>query len=389
MMPGTTHGGSVRRPMPPAESYLDWNATAPLRPEAAASMSEALHRWGNPSSVHRRGRAARQIIEGARVAVAGLLGDVDPSGVVFVSGGTEANHLALIGVGRARVLVSAIEHDSVRHAVSAAEIIPVGPEGIVALDALDRLLDADARPALVSVMYANNETGVIQPVAEIAAIARRHGAVFHCDAVQAAGKVALEAGMIGADLVTLSAHKLGGPPGVGALVVTGGIDLAPQLRGGGQEHRRRAGTENLPGIAGFAAAAAAAELTAYERVAALRDRLETEIAAIAPEAVVLGAAAPRLPNTSAIAMPGVAAETQVVALDLDGVMVSAGAACSSGKVGPSHVLAAMRVDPEIAASTIRVSLGWSTSEAEVGHFLRAWTAVYRRCRSLAEQARAA
>ena len=389
MMPGTTHGGSVRRPMPPAESYLDWNATAPLRPEAAAAMSEALHRWGNPSSVHRRGRAARQIIEGARVAVAGLLGDVDPSGVVFVSGGTEANHLALIGVGRARVLVSAIEHDSVRHAVSAAEIIPVGPEGIVALDALDRLLDADARPALVSVMYANNETGVIQPVAEIAAIARRHGAVFHCDAVQAAGKVALEAGMIGADLVTLSAHKIGGPPGVGALVVTGGIDLAPQLRGGGQEHRRRAGTENLPGIAGFAAAAAAAELTAYERVAALRDRLETEIAAIAPEAVVLGAAAPRLPNTSAIAMPGVAAETQVVALDLDGVMVSAGAACSSGKVGPSHVLAAMRVDPEIAASTIRVSLGWSSSEAEVGHFLRAWTAVYRRCRSLAEQARAA
>ena len=389
MMPGTTHGGSVRRPMPPAESYLDWNATAPLRPEAAASMSEALHRWGNPSSVHRRGRAARQIIEGARVAVAGLLGDVDPSGVVFVSGGTEANHLALIGVGRARVLVSAIEHDSVRHAVSAAEIIPVGPEGIVALDALDRLLDADARPALVSVMYANNETGVIQPVAEIAAIARRHGAVFHCDAVQAAGKVALEAGMIGADLVTLSAHKIGGPPGVGALVVTGGIDLAPQLRGGGQEHRRRAGTENLPGIAGFAAAAAAAELTAYERVAALRDRLETEIAAIAPEAVVLGAAAPRLPNTSAIAMPGVAAETQVVALDLDGVMVSAGAACSSGKVGPSHVLAAMRVDPTIAASTIRVSLGWSSSEAEIDHFLRAWTAVYRRCRSLAEQARAA
>ena len=389
MMPGTTHGGSVRRPMPPAESYLDWNATAPLRPEAAASMSEALHRWGNPSSVHRRGRAARQIIEGARVAVAGLLGDVDPSGVVFVSGGTEANHLALIGAGRARVLVSAIEHDSVRHAVPDAEIIPVAPEGIVALDALDRLLGADARPALVSVMYANNETGVIQPVAEIAAIARRHGAVFHCDAVQAAGKVALEVGTIGADLVTLSAHKIGGPPGVGALVVTGGIDLAPQLRGGGQEHRRRAGTENLPGIAGFAAAAAAAELTAYERVAALRDRLETEIAAIAPEAVVLGAAAPRLPNTSAIAMPGVAAETQVVALDLDGVMVSAGAACSSGKVGPSHVLAAMRVDPEIAASTIRVSLGWSTSEAEIAHFLRAWTALYRRRRGLAERARAA
>jgi cysteine desulfurase len=187
----------------------------------------------------------------------------------------------------------------------------------------------------------------------------------------------------------LSAHKIGGPPGVGALVVTGGIELAPLLRGGGQEHRRRAGTENLPGIAGFAAAAAAAEVAVYDRVAALRDGLEAEIAAIAPEAVVLGATAPRLPNTSAIAMPGVAAETQVVALDLDGVMVSAGAACSSGKVGPSHVLAAMGVGPEIASSTIRVSLGWSSSEAEIDHFLRAWTALYQRCRGLAERARAA
>ena len=370
------------------ESYLDWNATAPLRPQAAAAMSEALRRWGNPSSVHRRGRAARHIVERAREPVAALLGDVDPSAVIFVSGGTEANHLALIGTGRERVLVSAVEHDSVRHAVPAAEIIPVGPEGIVDLDALDRLLAADLRPALVSVMYANNETGVIQPVAEIAAIARRNGALFHCDAVQAAGKLALEAGAIGADLVTLSAHKIGGPTGIGALVVTRGIELAPLLRGGGQEHRRRAGTENLPGIAGFAAAAAA-EIADYERVAALRDGLEAEIAMTARDAVVLGAAANRLPNTSAIAMPGVAAETQVVALDLDGVMVSAGAACSSGKVGPSHVLAAMGVAPEIAASTIRVSLGWSSSEAEIDHFLRAWTALYRRCRRLAEGARAA
>jgi cysteine desulfurase len=392
MTAGIPNGGSVRRTMPQIESYLDWNATAPLRPEAAAAMSEALGRWGNPSSVHRRGRAARQIIERAREAVAGLLGDVDPSGVIFVSGGTEANHLALLGASRERVLVSAIEHDSVRHAIPGAEIIPVGPEGIADLDALDRLLGADVRPALVSVMYANNETGVIQPVAQIAAIARRHGAVFHCDAVQAAGKLALEAGAMGADLVTLSAHKIGGPPGVGALVVTsGGVELAPLLRGGGQEHRRRAGTENLPGIAGFAAGAvaAAAEVAVYERVAALRDGLETQIAAIAPEAVVLGAAANRLPNTSAIAMPGVAAETQVVALDLDGVMVSAGAACSSGKVGPSHVLAAMRVDREIAASTIRVSLGSSSTEAEVDHFLRAWTALYRRCHGLAEGKRAA
>jgi cysteine desulfurase len=385
MIAGATYGGSARR----AESYLDWNATAPLRPEAVAAMSEALRRWGNPSSVHRRGRAARQIIERAREAVAGLLGDVDPSGVIFVSGGTEANHLALLGAGRERVFVSAVEHDSVRHAVPAADIIPVGPDGIVALEELDRLLGADLRPALVSVMYANNETGVIQPISEIASIAHRHGALLHCDAVQAVGKVTPEVGAIGADLVTVSAHKIGGPPGVGALIVTGGVDLTPLLRGGGQEHRRRAGTENLPGIAGFAAAAAAADIAAYERVAALRDGLEAEIAAIAPDAVVLGATANRLPNTSAIAMPGVAAETQVVALDLDGVMVSAGAACSSGKVGPSHVLAAMRVAPEIAASTIRVSLGWSSTEAEIYHFLQAWTAVYRRCRGLAEGARAA
>ncbi len=391
MIADNKYGGPVRRTMPHAESYLDWNATAPLRPEAAAAMSEGLDRWGNPSSVHRRGRAARQTVERARKAVAALLGHADPSGVVFVSGGTEANHLALLGTGRNRLLVSAVEHDSVRSAVPAAEIIPVDPDGIVSLDALDRLLAADLGAALVSVMYANNETGVIQPVAEVSAIARRHGALFHCDAVQAAGKLALEAEAIGADLVTLSAHKIGGPPGVGALVVTGGIELTPLFRGGGQEQRRRAGTENLPGIAGFAAAAAAAaaELVAYERVAALRDRLETEIAAIAPEALVLGAVAPRLPNTSAIAMPGVAAETQVVALDLDGVMVSAGAACSSGKVGPSHVLAAMRVDPEIATSTIRVSLGWSSSEAEIAHFLRSWAALYRRRRGLREGARAA
>jgi len=372
----------------PAESYLDWNATAPLRPEAASAMAEAMDRWGNPSSVHRRGRVARQTIERARQAVATLLGNADPGGVVFVSGGTEANHLALLGAERERVLVSAVEHDSVRWAVPTAEIIPVDPDGIVVLDALDRLLAADLRPALVSVMHANNETGVLQPVADIAAITRRRGALFHCDAVQAAGKLTLDASAIGADLISFSAHKIGGPPGAGALVVTGNTELAPSLRGGGQERRLRAGTENLPGIAGFAAAAAVSEAAVYDRVRALRDGLEAEIAAIAPEAVVIGAAAPRLPNTSAIVMPGVAAEAQVVALDLDGVMISAGSACSSGKVGPSHVLAAMGVDPEIAASTIRVSLGWSSSEAEIVHFVQAWTALYRRSRRV-EGARAA
>jgi cysteine desulfurase len=377
-------------PRSPTEAYLDWNATTPLRPEAASAMLEASSRWGNPSSVHRRGQVAREIVERARGTVAALLGNIDPTGVVFVSGGTEANHLAVLGTGRDRVLVSAVEHDSVRHAAPTAETIPVDGCGLVVLEALDRLLAADPRPALVSVMFANNETGVIQPVAEIAAIAHKHGAIFHCDAVQAAGKLALCAGALDADLVTLSAHKLGGPPGVGALVATGGLDLAPQFRGGGQERGHRAGTENLPGIAGFAAAAAAAaaEIGVYKRVASLRDGLENAVAAVVPEAVVIGAAAPRLPNTSAIAMPGVAAEIQVIALDLDGVMVSAGAACSSGKVGPSHVLAAMGVAPALAAATIRVSLGWSSSEIDIAHFLRAWTALYRRRRGF-EGARAA
>jgi len=376
--------------MPRTETYLDWNATTPLRPAAAAAMTAALARCGNPSSVHRRGREARAELERARAAVAALVG-APAEGVVFVSGGTEANHLALRGAGRPRVLVSAVEHDSVLHAAPAAEHIPVDRDGIVRLDALADLLAADARPALVSVMLANNETGVMQPTAEIAAMAHAQGALFHCDAVQAAGKIPLDTVAIGADLVTLSAHKLGGPPGIAALVVRGGLDLMPLLRGGGQERGRRAGTENLLGIVGFAAAAqaAATEIGIYDRVRTLRDGLEAEAIATAPEAVVLGAAAPRLPNTAAIAMPGTAAETQVIALDLDGVMVSAGAACSSGKVGPSHVLAAMGVGPDIAASTIRVSLGWGTTEADVSHFLRSWAALYRRRRGFAGKARAA
>ncbi len=240
-------------------------------------------------------------------------------------------------------------------------------------------------------MLANNETGVIQPVAEIAALAHAHGAIFHCDAVQAAGKLSLDVAEIGADLLTLSAHKLGGPPGVGALVLGSGMELTPMLCGGGQERGRRAGTENILGIIGFGAAARAAQagISVYDHVRTLRDALEAEIVAAAPEAIVVGGDVPRLPNTAAIAMPGVSAETQVIAFDLDGVMVSAGAACSSGKVGPSHVLAAMDSPAEIASSTIRVSLGWSTSESDIDQFIRSWTALYRRRRGFAQEARAA
>jgi cysteine desulfurase len=229
-------------------------------------------------------------------------------------------------------------------------------------------------------MLANNETGIIQPVAEIAAMAHAHGALFHCDAVQGAGKISIDATEIGADLMSLSAHKLGGPTGIGALVLDAAAEPVAMLRGGGQERGRRAGTENLPGIAGFAAAATVAlgQIGDYTRVGQLRDLLEEQILMAAPDAVVIGARQPRLPNTTPLAMPGVAAETQIIALDLAGVMVSAGAACSSGKVGPSHVLAAMGVAPEIAVGTIRVSLGWSTTDADIGHFIEAWTALYRR-----------
>ncbi len=359
------------------ETYLDWNATAPLRPEAASAIADALALGGNPSSVHRRGRAARQLVERSREQVAARVGG-SPEGVIFTSGGTEANHLALLGSGRARVLVSAVEHSSVLQAVPDAERIPVDGDGTVDPAALAALLDGDRRPALVSIMLANNETGVLQPAAELAAIAHARGALFHCDAVQALGKIPVSIAELGADFVTLSAHKIGGPTGIGALVVTGGAEIAPLLRGGGQERNRRAGTENLAGIAGFAAAARACDPAEYERVRALRDRLESALPA---DAVVIASQTLRLPNTSAIAMPGVPAETQIIALDLDGVMVSAGAACSSGKVGPSHVLAAMGVAPELANCTIRVSLGWSTTEADIAHFIDSWTALYRRTRA--------
>ena len=368
--------------------YLDYNATAPVRPEAAAAVVAALQATGNASSVHGFGREARRILEDAREAVAGLVGAA-PAQVIFTGGGTEANDLALGGCGRARVLVSAGEHDSVLQAVPAAERIPLQRDGRVDRSALAALLAADAGPALVSVMLANNETGVIQPLDEVVALARAQGALVHCDAVQAAGKIALDVADLGVDLLSLSAHKLGGPQGVGALVVAEGVPLRPALRGGGQERRRRAGTENLPGIAGFGAAARAAAdgLAAFAALAALRDDLEARLRALAPEVIVYGAEAPRLANTSCFALPGLPAETQVMALDLAGIAVSAGSACSSGKIEPSHVLRAMGATAQQASSAIRVSLGWRSGAADIEAFVAAWGPLYRR--RMARQPRAA
>ena len=358
--------------------YLDHNATAPLRPEARDAMLAALDSVGNPSSVHRFGREARRLVETGRRQVAALAGVV-PAQIVFTGGATEANALALTGLGRRRVLTSAIEHDSAL--AWATDRIPVGDDGRVDLAALDRMLAAGAEPAIVSVMAVNNETGVIQPVAEAAAIARRHGALVHCDAVQAAGRIPLPAVGAEVDALSLSAHKLGGPQGIGALVLRDGLPLAPLLRGGAQEGRRRAGTENVAGIAGFGAAAAVADRADMPRIAALRDDLERRLAA--EGAIVLGAGAPRVANTSCLAMPGVTAETQVAALDLAGVAVSAGSACSSGKVRRSHVLEAMGLPGDLAESAIRISLGPATDAEAIERCVAAWADLSRRRRSRA------
>ena len=356
--------------------YLDYNATAPLRPEARAAMLVALEQAGNPSSVHRFGREARRILEDARAQVAALAGTA-PAQIVFTAGATEANALALTGLGRRRVLTSAVEHDSVLAWAGAR--IPVDGDGRVDLDALDRMLAAKAEPAIVSIMAVNNETGVIQPVAEAAAIARRHGALVHCDAVQAAGRIALPTVGAGIDALSLSAHKLGGPQGVGALVLRDGLPLAPLLRGGAQEGRRRAGTENVAGIAGFGAAAAAiAGRAGQPELVALRDALETRL--MAAGGVIVGAGAARVANTCCVAMPGVAAETQVAALDLAGIAVSAGSACSSGKVRRSHVLEAMGLPLHVAESAIRISLGATTDAAAIDRCAAAWAGLAQRRR---------
>lgn len=358
-------------------TYLDHNATTPAKPAVIEAVSRALQAHGNPSSVHGAGRAARRLVEDARDAVAALAG-ARAERVVFTAGGTEANNLALRGAGRIRILAGATEHPSVLKACDGVETIPVRRDGRLDLDALDTMLNEAGKPALVSVMLANNETGVLHPVAEAAAIAKRHGVLVHCDAAQAPGRIAFDMASLGADLLTLSAHKIGGPQGVGALVLGPGIEIESLLRGGGQERRRRAGTENVPAIAGFGVAAALAhdDVTQAPRLAALRDRIEVRLADAG--AVAIAKDAPRLPNTTCLSMPGVGSDTQVMGFDLAGFAVSAGSACSSGKVEPSHVLAAMGVPADVSRGAIRVSLGWSTTDTEVETFIGAWLALHSR-----------
>jgi cysteine desulfurase len=357
-------------------TYLDHNATSPLRPSAKAAVLRAMDVGGNASSVHAEGRATRQMLEEAREQVARAIGVVAPM-VAFTSGGSEANNWALKGAPVERLIVSAVEHPSVLEAAKASGkpvlIIPVDGNGVIDLDALETMLDGPR--ALVSVMLANNETGVIQPIREIVALARTHGALVHTDAVQALGKIPVNFGLLGVDLMTLSAHKLGGPIGAGTLIIRDGLVLDPMLHGGGQELRRRAGTENHVSAAGFGAVVSENMNT----VKALRDKLESSL----EEAIVFGAGAQRLPNTTCFGFAGLNAETLLMAFDLEGIAVSAGSACSSGKVAKSHVLSAMGIAPELSLAAIRVSLGWDTTPEHIHRFSAAWRKILASQRSRA------
>jgi len=371
-----------------ARSYLDWNATAPMREEAKAAYTAAVSRVGNPSSVHAEGRAARALLETAREQVAALVG-AEPGNVVFTASGTEANMLALTPAietadnkgPRSRLFLSAIEHVSVRAGGrfprEGIEELPVRADGRLDLAALAAAIAGTPRP-LVSLMLANNETGIVQPVAEAGAIVHAAGGLIHVDAVQAAGRIPCDITALGADLLTLSAHKIGGAKGSGALIrAREDIHFTePLVRGGGQERGLRAGTENVPGIAAFGAAAAAARVGRAGEAAhmsRLRNELEVGLLAVTPDATVFGhETVERLPNTTLFTVAGVKAETAVIAFDLEGVAVSSGAACSSGKVQPSHVLAAMGVSAPLQRGALRVSLGWNSTEADVEKFLGAW-----------------
>jgi cysteine desulfurase len=371
-------------------TYLDYNATSPLHPAAREAMLRAMDAVGNPSSVHAEGRRARAIVETAREQVAALVG-AKPLEVVFTSGATEANAWVINAGGWDTIFACDVEHESVRTPLNECGariiVVPVGANGVARVEAIASgvLCGPPVGRALVVLQVANNETGVIQPVCDVAHFAREHGIATHTDAVQAGGRLSLDMATLGVDTLSLSAHKLGGPKGVGALIIRDGTKLDNLISGGGQERRRRGGTENVVGIAGFGAAAEAAvvELAKIERVRGLRDRLEREV--VSTGAFIIGADVNRLANTTCVAFAGLSAETLVIKFDLRGIAVSAGSACSSGKVGTSHVLAAQGLDPVLARAAIRISLGWNTSDADVDAFLKAWADIVQSYRSAVER----
>ena len=377
--------------------YLDFNATAPIRAEVADAVSVAMRsRFGNPSSVHRYGQEAKTALDDARTAVARLIGANAPE-VVFTSGGTESDNTAIRAAadafepkGRRHLIATAIEHDAVLATFKALEtrgwrttLLPVGPSGVVDPASLERVIGPDT--ALVSVMLANNELGTIQPVAALAAIARAHGALVHTDAVQAAGRIPVRVTDLGVDLLSISGHKFGAPKGVGALWVRRGLVLRPWATGGRQERGRRAGTENVPALEGFGVAARLAYEDLAEaavRMAARRDRLEAALLAQVPGSAVNGGGAPRVPNTTNISFDRVEGESLVIGLDLEGIAVSTGSACSSGSLEPSHVLRAMGLPPHRVQSAIRFSLGPDTTDDDIDRTVDAVGRVVARLRAV-------
>ena len=358
--------------------YLDYNATAPLRPEAIQAMAGLTNMPANPSSIHHFGRMARARMDSARQQLCTAV-NISVHDMIFTSGGTEANNLVLGNFSH--IITSAVEHDAILAACPEADIIPVDGEGCARLDKLEAMLDAvpetDKKQVLVSVMAANNETGVIQPLARVAELCRHYQVACHSDMIQYLGKAPIDLAALGVDFASFSAHKIGGPTGVGALYCRAGQKLVSLLRGGGQEQGRRAGTENLPGIIGFGAAIAAQDLASIEAQASWRDAAEAEIQAACPEIQIMGGKASRLANTSALYLPGLAAQKAVMMLDLAGFSISAGAACSSGKVRDSHVIAAM-ARPEAAAHVIRISGGWQSEQADWSGVAAALIEIYKR-----------
>ena len=354
-------------------------------------MCEIMDTVGNASSVHEPGRQARQRVETARQQVAELV-SASAKNIIFTGSGTEADNLALRGFLPRHLIVSGVEHGAILAPALLldpyATIIEIGPQGQLDLASLEAALNASTEPALVSLMLANNETGIIQPVAEASEIAHGHDALVHCDGIQGAGKILVDIDQLGVDLLSLSGHKIGGPQGVGALVMREDRSVLAQMVGGGQEMGRRSGTENVAGIAGFGEAArlAASELEQFAELTTMRNRMEEQLAEVAPSRKVIGSDVPRLPNTSCVTMPGVRSDTQVMALDLAGISVSAGSACSSGKVSASHVLDAMGMELDEAMTAIRISLGRSTTEDEINRFVETWSLIFKRNSSHASAA---
>jgi len=360
--------------------YFDYNATRPMSPQALSAMIQAFNLVGNPSSTHSFGRLIRREVEEARQTIARLV-NAPSEGIIFTSGGSEANNTVIRTYEKmgARILVSAIEHPCVLNVSPQRELIPITKAGVVNISALENLLEArKGQNTLVSVMMVNNETGVIQPLQEVVALARRYGARVHTDAVQALGKIPVSFTDLGVDYLALSSHKIGGPQGIGALIVKQGAPFEPFMIGAGQEKGRRAGTYNTPAIIGFAAACENVSKDSWNEVQELRDYFEDQIRCVCPDVQIFGVEAMRVPNTSYLAMPGVNQETQLMAFDLDGIAVSGGSACSSGKVSASHVLLAMGYPEEIARQAIRISFGPEIQKEHINRLIKAWKTLYER-----------